>query len=113
KASNPDAYDRFGYAAALSGDTAVISAYSEDSNAIGVNGDQSDNSAEFSGAAYVFTRNGTNWSQEAYLKASNTDATDLFGESLSISGVMILVGSRQESSNARGINVVQWDNSGS
>ena len=32
------------------------------------------------GAAYVFVRSGTSWSQEAYLKASNTDRDgDNFG----------------------------------
>jgi len=38
-----------------------------------VNGDQSDNSAQSAGAAYVFVRTGTTWTQQAYLKASNTD----------------------------------------
>ena len=46
----------------------------EDSNATGINGNQSDNSATESGAAYVFTRSGTTWSQQAYVKASNTGA---------------------------------------
>ena len=56
----------------------------EDSNATGVNGNQNNNSAQDTGAAYVFVRNGTNWTQQAYLKASNTGAgvfltADLFG----------------------------------
>ena len=59
---------------AVSGDTVVVGASEEDSNATGVNGNQSDNSAVDSGAAYVFVRSGTNWSQQAYLKASNTGA---------------------------------------
>ena len=53
--------------------------YGEASNATGVNGNQSDNSATNSGAAYVFVRSGTTWSQQAYLKASNTGARDDFG----------------------------------
>ena len=57
---------------ASSGDTIVVGAYGEDSNATGVNGNQTSNSATDSGAAYVFVREGTNWSQQAYLKASNT-----------------------------------------
>ena len=44
-----------------------------------MNGDQSNNSASDSGAAYVFVRSGTSWSQQAYLKASNTGAGDRFG----------------------------------
>ena len=47
----------------------------ESSNGVGVNDDaaQSNNSSSYSGAAYVFVRNGTTWSQQAYLKASNAD----------------------------------------
>src|SRR5205807_6257047 len=39
----------------ISGDTVVVGAPGESSNATGVNGNQNDNSAFFSGAAYVFT----------------------------------------------------------
>ena len=74
KASNTDAGDGFGESVAVSGDTVVVGASGEASNAKGVNGDQNDNSALYAGAAYVFVRNGTTWSQQAYLKASNTDA---------------------------------------
>ena len=38
------------------------------------------------GAAYVFVRSGTSWSQEAYLKASNTDCRDDFGMSVAAVG---------------------------
>ena len=76
KASNTEVDDWFGPSVAISGDTVVVGAYEEDSNATGVNGNQSDNSATNSGAAYVFTRSGTTWSQQAYLKASNTEADD-------------------------------------
>ncbi len=65
KASNTDAYDRFGISVAVSGDTVVVGAPREDSNATGVNGNESDNSADQAGAAYVFVRSGTSWSQEA------------------------------------------------
>jgi hypothetical protein len=54
KASNADPGDLFGGAVAVSGDTVVIAASSEASNATGVNGDQSNNSAILAGAAYVF-----------------------------------------------------------
>ena len=43
---------------AVSGDTVVVGALREDSNATGVNGNQADNSAGRSGAAYVFVRSG-------------------------------------------------------
>src|SRR5687767_4680694 len=64
KASNTEANDAV-FAVAVSGDTVVIGAYNESSSATGVNGDQSDNSALNSGAAYVFVRNGSNWTQQA------------------------------------------------
>ncbi|WP_345319408.1 FG-GAP repeat protein [Candidatus Villigracilis proximus] len=113
KASNTDPNDWFGYSAAISGDTLVVGVFKEDSNVIGVNGNQLDNSATDSGAAYVFTRNGTNWSQQAYLKASNTEAIDDFGNSVAISGDTLVVGALNESSNATGVNGNQADNSAS
>ena len=110
KASNADAGDIFGFSVAISGNTLLVGARHEDSNATGINGDQSDNSADNSGAVYVFTRNGTTWSQQAYLKASNTDAGDVFGRSVDISGETIVIGSA-ESSSSTGINGDQNDNS--
>jgi hypothetical protein len=56
-------------------------------------------------------RNGTSWSQQAYLKASNTDAYDVFGWSVALSGDTALVGAQGEASNASGVNGDQGDNS--
>jgi uncharacterized protein (TIGR03437 family) len=89
----------------------MVGAYKEDSNATEVNGDQSNNSAVDSGAAYVFVRNGTTWSQQAYLKASNTDAGDFFGFSAAVSGDTVAVGAPLEDSSATGINGDQNNNS--
>src|SRR5947207_1465654 len=111
KASNTGASDQFGSSIAISEDTIVVGANGEDSNATGVNGDQSNNSASSSGAAYVFVRIGTNWTQQAYLKASNTGGSDFFGTSVEISGDTILVGAPTEASNATGVNGNQTDNS--
>src|SRR5204863_6955164 len=74
KASNTGANDQFGFSIALSadGNTMAVSAVYEDSGATGINGNQNDNSVPDSGAVYVFTRAGTAWSQQAYIKASNT-----------------------------------------
>jgi trimeric autotransporter adhesin len=104
KASNTELRDYFGSNVAVSGDTVVVGASSEDSSATGVNGDQADNSASFAGAAYVFVRSGTIWTQQAYLKASNTDAGDYFGTSVAISGDTVVVGASREDSNATGVN---------
>ncbi len=100
---------RFGTSVAISGDTIVVGAIAERSNATGVNGDQEDFSLLDAGAAYVFVRNGTTWTQQAYLKASNTDGGDFFGSSVSISGDTIVVGALGESSAATGINGDQAD----
>jgi FG-GAP repeat len=62
-------------------------------------------------AAYVFVRSGTNWSQQAYLKASNTAAGDNFGTSVSVWGDTVVVGAPYEDSNATGVNGDQSDNS--
>jgi AICAR transformylase/IMP cyclohydrolase PurH len=110
KASNTDGGDTFGQSVALSGDTLAVGVYQEDSNATGVNGDQSSNAAEDSGAVYVFTRSGVAWTQQAYVKASNTDEDDEFGHSVALSGDTLAVGAVEESSNATGVNGDQSSN---
>jgi len=111
KASNPGSADNFGYSVALAGDTLAVGAPGEGSNATGLNGDQADNSAQSAGAVYVFTRIGGVWSQQAYLKASNTDAGDEFGIAVALQGETLAVGARMEDSNATGIDGNQMDNS--
>jgi hypothetical protein len=111
KASNPDDGDQFGHAVEVSGDTVLVGAFLEDGSATGVNGDATSNAAIDSGAAYVFVRDFGDWSQQAYLKASNTDAGDRFSLRLGISGDVIAVGAYQERSIATGLNGDQTDNS--
>ncbi len=110
KASNTQLYDTFGDSVTVSGDTIVVGADGESSNAFGVNGNQSDNGASSSGAAYVFVRSGTNWSQQAYLKASNTGTDDSFGNAVALSGDTLIVGAHREDSNATGVSGKQSDN---
>ena len=109
KASNTGIQDNFGTAVAMSGDTLVVGASGESSNASGVNGAQNNNSLQSAGAAYVFVRNGDSWSQQAYLKASNPGVFDSFGQSVAISGDTIVVGAPGEDSNATGVNGVGTD----
>ena len=117
KTSNAEAGDRFGFSLSLSGDgdTLAVGAYSEDSNATGIGGDQTDNSATSSGAVYVYARSGATWSQQAYVKASNTEAYDYFSYALSLSGDgdTLAVGAYREDSSATGIGGNQSDNSAS
>jgi hypothetical protein len=111
KASNPSPDDLFGIELALDGDTLVVGAFHENSSALGVNGNQLDESADDAGAAYVYERNGTAWSQLAYLKASNTEAGDDFGGATAVSGDLVVCSSHYESSSATGVNGDQLDNS--
>jgi hypothetical protein len=76
----------------------------------GVNADPTDNSALAAGAAYVFRRSGGKWAQDAYLKASNAEARDVFGTTLALSGDLLAVGAPWEGSSARGVNADQADN---
>jgi hypothetical protein len=64
-ASNAQSGDYFGSMVAVAGDVMVVSADNEDSNAVGVNGDLSNNAATDSGAVYVFAKSGTTWTQQA------------------------------------------------
>ena len=110
-ASNAEADDQFGVSVAIAGETIVVGASFEAGGSDRVNGNQTDNSAPAAGAAYVFTRSGVTWSQQAYLKASNSDAGDLFGYSVAIAGETIVVGALFEASSSDGVNGNQTDNS--
>lgn len=111
KASNAEAGDAFGTAVALSGDglTLVVGAPAERSDG----SDPSDNSTTYAGAVYVFTRSGSTWVQQAWLKASNPGTNDKFGSSVAISqdGSTIAVGAFGEASASTGVNGPQGDDS--
>ncbi|MGL4577013.1 MAG: FG-GAP repeat protein, partial [Burkholderiaceae bacterium] len=104
----------FGSKVALSsdGNTLAVGAHGEDSNATGIGGDQFNNTAFESGAVYVFTRSGANWSQQAYIKASNTDTYDRFGTDIALSadGSTLAVGAPEEDSSATGVDGDQANN---
>jgi len=106
-----DSGDGFGESVALDGNTLVVGALFEDSAARTIDGDRQDDSAPSAGAAYVFERSGHTWVEKTYLKASNADAGDSFGESVAILGDLIAVGAPYEASAARGVNGDATDNS--
>jgi hypothetical protein len=109
KASNAQADDQFGWSLALSsdGNTLVVGARYEDSNATGVGGGQTDVpiASSNSGAVYSFVRSGGTWAQRSYVKASNTGSGDQFAWSLALSadGNTLAVGANNEDSNATGV----------
>ena len=109
KATNTDDFDSFGGDVALNGNTLAVGAVGEDSNQPGVNGNgQNDNSASASGAVYVFTRTGEEWTQEAFIKSSNPEGGDYFGNSLALSENTLAVSAPFEDS---GFPEEQADNS--
>jgi len=75
-ADNAVGGDAFGYSVALSGETAVIGAYGKDDS---------------SGSAYVFTRTGIIWSQQAVLDGGDTATGDRFGFAVAIDGETAVV----------------------
>ena len=111
KASNAGKEDWFGSRLAMSGDgnTIAVGAQLEDSAAKGINGKQDDESAQESGAVYIFTRTGTTWTQKYYLKGSNTEAFDEFGSSMSLSrdGKLIAVGASKPG-NVEATELAAW-----
>ena len=106
KASQVTEFDDFGYSVAVSGDTVVVGASREDSNTSGINSTPNDTDGPSfnAGAAYVFVRDRTTWSQQAYLKASEVTRGDQFGWSVGVSGDTVVVGAIYEDSNTLEIN---------
>ncbi len=84
-ASDAAASDAFGWSVALSGDTALVGAEGKNSSA---------------GAAYVFLRSGSTWSEQQKLTASDAAASDYFGTSAALSGDTALVGANGKNSPA-------------
>ena len=67
--------DRFGLSVSISGDTALVGASQHD---VGTESNQ--------GSAYVFTRSGGAWVQQAHLLAADGARSDAFGYAVSVSG---------------------------
>ena len=72
--------DQFGISVSISGDYAVIGAYTDDDD------------GGSSGSAYIFTRDGNEWTQQAKLTANDAAANDNFGNFVSISGDYAVIG---------------------
>jgi hypothetical protein len=93
----------FGQDVALSGNTAVI-------GALGTGIDlESPDPPDVEGAAFVFVRNGTQWSTQATLRAGNAMPYARFGTSVGISGDAIIVGATHEDSGVGGANANPLD----
>jgi hypothetical protein len=117
KTSNRGQNDYAGYSVALSpdGETLIIGAIYERSGAVGIAGEQNDDSTVDDGAVYVFVLDDQGeWSQEVYIKASNAGTNDIFGNTLALSddaSTLVIAGFKEDSS-ARGISSNQNDDAG-
>ncbi|MBI3426641.1 MAG: putative Ig domain-containing protein, partial [Acidobacteria bacterium] len=80
-ANDGAANDRFGFAVAINGDTALIGAPADQIGAI-----------SNQGSVYAFTRSGANWSQQQKLTAADGAAGDYFGEAIAMSGYAAIIG---------------------
>ena len=99
--------DQFGAAVALGsdGNTLAVGSPHESSNATTINGDDTNTLLPSAGAAYVFTRNGRTWEQQAFIKPSNAGSGDQFGTSVALSdlGTTLVVGAQFEQGSGSGI----------
>ena len=115
KAPNAGTGDEFGSVVSLSGDglSLVVGTFLEDSSAVGIDGNSSDNSAADSGAVYLFFQFTDVFFPYSYIKASNTEEFDAFGFSADLSwdGLTLAVGALDEDSSATGIGGNASDNS--
>lgn len=82
--------DFFGIFVAIAGDTIVVGATQDDDAGTG------------SGSAYVFTRSGTTWTQQAKLAPSDAAANDQFGTSVALSGDTAIIGAGLSGANDAG-----------
>lgn len=90
-ASDREAADLFGYSVSISGNYAIIGTNAEDENVFG------NDSLNNAGAAYIFKRNSVGkWKEQRKLTASDREAGDLFGLSVSIHGDYSIVGAPVE-----------------
>lgn len=117
KSSNSGGDDLFGSSVSIDakGEVLAVGARGEDSNLKGVypTTEIMNNQATDSGAVYLFRFNGATWIEEAYLKASNSDTNDEYGNTVTLSadGTTLAIGARGESSNSTGIDGIETDNS--
>ena len=79
--------DEFGISAALEGDTVIVGSHWDDDK------------GSKSGSAYIFTRAGTTWTQQAKLVASDGATDDVFGRRVALSDDTAIVGAWKDRDN--------------
>jgi hypothetical protein len=86
--SDLESDDAFGYSVSIDGDTAIIGAPK-----------YAHRNLDDSGSAYIFTRNGTVWTEQAKLLASDSEVGSLFGISVSLDGETTIIGACSKDDN--------------
>jgi hypothetical protein len=81
-ASDGSAKDFFGWSVSIDGETVVVGAYHEGKY----------------GAAYVFSRSGATWTEQAKLTASDRDGRDSFGYSVALDSELVIIGAPRDDS---------------
>ncbi|MEO6690099.1 MAG: choice-of-anchor D domain-containing protein [Dokdonella sp.] len=79
-AADPKPFSNYGRAVAIVGDTIVVGAQS------------ADGAMDSAGAAYVYTRTGSTWSQQAKLFAADGEGFNDFGAAVAVSGNSVVIG---------------------
>ena len=91
--------DNFGCHVSMSADgtTLAVSACNDSSNAAGING-TSTGTTMYSGAVYLFAKSGSDWVQQAFIKAPTPAVNSFFGSTIGLSpnGNFLLVANTSE-----------------
>ena len=104
KAMVPRMNDSFGSSISMRPNAALIGSCGDASGDDGVGADASRRDAEFSGAAYLYAREGQAWRPSVYLKPKNPDTNDMFGFGAGLSDEVAVVGAIWEAGSSREIN---------
>lgn len=86
QAADASSGDEFGTSVDIDGDTAVVGAWRDDAN------------GNLSGSAYIFVRNGDQWTEQKKLIASDGGPSENFGEMVAIDGDTVIIGSETNDS---------------
>ncbi len=97
-ASDRESEDYFGYAVAIDSSKVIVGAYLEDEDENG------SNPLTDAGSAYIFTYDGSNWTEQQKIVASDRESEDHFGISVDLSGEHAIIGANQEDHDATGNN---------
>ena len=94
--------DRFGYSVSISDSYAVIGAYYEDEDSLGLN------TMSNAGSVYIFHRNESDsWEEMQKIVSSDRQESDHFGDAVSISYPYLIVGAPSENEDENGENTLE------